>query len=244
MKSRLFTPGFVYGLVGVALCLLGPGCGVTTTHTKQGQSLFNGKDLSGWEGAPGWWQVKDGVLVCESTPEKPCKQSHYLIWKGGEPSDFEFRCQWRITGPANSGIQFRSKALPNFDTWGYQADIDAAGEYVGCLYQHERGLVAQRGEKVHFDKDGKRTVTTFAKSEELLKVIKAGDWNEYRIWAQGPIIKLWINGVLMCEVEDYQPRFALPKGVIALQMHQGPPMKVEFKELYLTDLSPSASAKR
>lgn len=206
--------------------------------------MFNGRDLSGWEGMAGWWEVKDGVLFSESTPEKPCKKSHYLIWKGGEPADFEMRCQWRITGPANSGIQFRSKALAEWDTWGYQADIDAAGEYVGCLYQHERGLVARRGEKVHFDKDGKRTATLFASADELLKVVKAGDWNEYRIWAQGPRIRLWINEVLMCEVEDEQPKFALPKGVIALQMHQGPPMKVEFRNLQIRELPPPEAVKR
>ncbi|MBE0542689.1 MAG: DUF1080 domain-containing protein [Verrucomicrobia bacterium] len=196
-------------------------------------SMFNGKDLTGWEGSPGWWTVREGVLMSESTPEKPCNQSHYLYWKGGEPADFEMRCQWRITGPANSGIQFRSEKRPNWDAWGYQADFDAAGEYVGCLYQHVRGLVAQRGEKVRIDAAGKKTITTFADSQELLKAIKPGDWNEYRILAEGPKITMWINNVLMCEVEDYEPKFALPKGIIALQMHQGPPMKVEFKDLQI-----------
>jgi len=215
----------------------------TATQTTGFKPIFNGKDLSGWMGSPGWWEVKDGILFSESTPAKPCNKSHYLVWKGGEPADFELRCQWRITGPANSGIQFRSKALDDFDTWGYQADIDAAGEYVGCLYQHERGLVARRGEKVHFDKDGKRTVTTFAKSEDLLKVVKRGEWNEYRILAHGPLIKLWINDMLMCEVEDYQPKYALPKGVIALQMHQGPPMKVEFREIQIREMPPATAGK-
>ncbi|MCW5551862.1 MAG: DUF1080 domain-containing protein [Verrucomicrobiae bacterium] len=205
----------------------------STGSTNGFVSMFNGKDLTGWEGAPGWWEVRDGVLMSESTPEKPCQQSHYLYWQGGEPGDFEMRCQWRVTGPANSGIQFRSEKRPNWDAWGYQADMDAAGEYVGCLYQHVRGLVAQRGEKVRIDAAGKKTITTFADSQELLKTIKPGQWNEYRIRAEGPKIGLWINNVLMCEVEDYEPKFALPKGIIALQMHQGPPMKVEFKDLQI-----------
>jgi len=193
--------------------------------------MFNGKDLAGWEGAPDWWEVRDGVLLAESTPERPCKRSHYLYWKGGEPADFEMRCDFRISGQANSGIQFRSQKRPNWDTWGYQADLDTAGVYTGCLYQHERGLVAQRGQKVVFDKSGQKTVTAFGNAAELLKVVKQGQWNQYRILAEGPRIALWINGVLMCEVEDHQEKYALPSGIIALQMHQGPPMKVEFKDL-------------
>jgi hypothetical protein len=193
--------------------------------------MFNGKDLTGWEGAPNWWEARDGVLVAESTPAKPCARSHYLYWKGGEPADFEMRCLWRISGEGNSGIQFRSETRPDWDTWGYQADLDGAGVYTGCLYQHVRGLVAQRGQKVSIDQTGRKTSTTFADSDELLKAVRKGDWNEYRILAQGPHIKLWINDVLMCEVEDHEPKLALTKGIIALQMHQGPPMKVEFKNL-------------
>ncbi len=193
--------------------------------------MFNGKDLTGWEGAPGWWEVRAGVLVAESTPSKPCKQSHYLYWKGGQPADFEMRCQWRLSGAANSGVQFRSETRPNWDTWGYQADLDSAGVYTGCLYQHERGLVAERGQKVVIARDGRKTVTRFGDAAELLRTVRKGDWNEYRILAQGPHLKLWLNDVLMCEVEDYEPRLALPKGIIALQMHQGPPMKAEFRNL-------------
>lgn len=231
MKQRHFK-GAV-GLIGSLVLGLTMHAAESAGSTNGFASMFNGKDLTGWEGAPGWWEVRDGVLMSESTPEKPCNQSHYLYWKGGEPGDFEMRCQWRITGPANSGVQFRSEKRPNWDTWGYQADMDAAGEYVGCLYQHVRGLVAQRGEKVRIDAAGKRTITTFADAKELLKAIKPVDWNEYRILAEGPRIALWINNVLMCEVEDYEPKFALPKGIIALQMHQGPPMKVEFKDLLI-----------
>jgi len=193
--------------------------------------MFNGKDLAGWEGAPGWWEVREGVLTAESTPEKPCKQSHYLYWKGGAPADFEMRCSWRISGQANSGIQFRSETRPNWDTWGYQADLDTAGAYTGCLYQHVRGLVAQRGQKVVIDRAGEKTITAIGDSEKLLAVVRKGDWNEYRILAAGSRIALWINGVLMCEVEDHQEKLALRKGIIALQMHQGPPMKAEFKDL-------------
>jgi len=218
-----------------ALGLMAAGAAPLTAAAADSEAdfkpMFNGKDLTGWEGAPGWWEARDGVLLSESTPARPCTRTHYLYWKGAEPADFELRCQWRMTGDANSGIQFRSETRPEWDTWGYQADMDTAGAYVGCLYQHVRGLVARRGEKVVIDKEGKRSVTTFGNFDDLLKVVKKNDWNTYRILAQGPRIALWINDVLMCEVEDYEPKFALPKGIIALQMHQGPPMKVEFKDL-------------
>ncbi|QDU58807.1 3-keto-disaccharide hydrolase [Aeoliella mucimassa] len=200
------------------------------------QELLNGQDLSGWEGQPGWWKVEEGVLVCESTPEKPCQRSHYLNWTAGEPADFELRVLYRIHGEGNSGIQFRSDRRPEFDIWGYQADLDTAGVYTGCLYQHDRGLVAGRGERVSFDKSGEKTSETFADSQALLKATEGDDWNEYRIVAQGAKIKLWINGKLMCEVEDHDPKLSTTKGLIALQMHQGPPMKIEYKSVRLRSL--------
>jgi hypothetical protein len=224
--------------VCVSVCLLSIWIAATmSTCAAEGESdaefvsMFNGKDLTGWEGSPGWWEVRDGVLVAESTPEKPCQRSHYLYWKDGEPANFEMRATYRIGGKANSGIQFRSQRRAEWDTWGYQADLDTAGEYTGCLYQHERGLVAERGQRVQIDAAGNKTITTFGDSKKLLAAVKPDDWNDYRILADGPNISLWINGQLMCQVEDHQEKFALPRGIIALQMHQGPPMKVEFKDL-------------
>ena len=209
------------------------------TATEPGfVSMFNGSDLTGWEGQPGWWSAHSGILTAESTIDKPCTRSHYLYWTGGEPADFDMRCRFRISSEGNSGIQFRSERRANWDTWGYQADMDGAGEYVGCLYQHERGLVAERGQKVRIDPEGNKTVTTFADSDELLKTVLKLDWNSYRLLANGPHISLWINDVLMCEVEDHQPRLGLRRGIIALQMHQGPPMKVEYADLRIQIKNP------
>jgi hypothetical protein len=203
-------------------------------------AMFHGSDLTGWDGSPGWWHVENGAIVAESTPEKPSDRTHYLYWQGGEPSDFEMRCRYRVTGAGgNSGIQFRSQSRPNWDTWGYQADLDTAGDYTGCLYQHERGLVAERGQKVVIDPAGQKTITRFADSAALLAVVKDNDWNEYRILARGPHIALWINGILMCEVEDHEKAFALPKGIIALQMHAGPPMRIAFKDLRIRIMKPT-----
>ena len=191
--------------------------------------MCNGKDLTGWDGMPGWWKVTDGVVWAESTPEKPAKTTHYLFWKEAEPADFEMRVSCRISGKANSGVSFRCKRLPNWNLEGYQADLDSANQYTGCFYQDGRGIVAQRGEKVHIHAAGKKTVEVFADAKELLKAIKRDGWNDYRIAAAGPRIGIWINGVLMCEVEDHDKKLSLRRGVIALQIHQGPSMKAEFK---------------
>jgi uncharacterized protein YoaH (UPF0181 family) len=241
------------GLIGALVLLTTTVAVPGATKVEEGfNSMFNGKDLSGWEGLPGAWKVVDGAIVSESTPEKPCKQAHYLMWRGGKPADFELRLDFRLEGVGgNSGIQFRSRELPNWDTTGYQADIEYGDQWTGCLFEHTRGGVAMRGEKVVIDKDGKKSVSAVAAPEKvqrlmadkasggeslslsaaLLKQVKMGEWNSYTIVARGPEITLKINDVAMCQVIDQQAGVAARDGVIALQMHPGPPMKISFKNL-------------
>ncbi len=140
----------------------------------KGTSLFNGKDLSGWEGAPGWWTVEDGALTAQSTPEKPCTECNYLVWKGGKPADFELTCDFKLSASANSGVQIRSETRPNWDTYGYQADMTGDGGLVGFVYHHKRGLIAARGEKVTITADGKKEVQKIGDAAELLKSLQAG----------------------------------------------------------------------
>ena len=196
------------------------------------QSLFNGKDLDGWDGKPGWWHVEDGALTVESTPEKPCKKCNYLIWKGGEPADFEITADFKLSEKSNSGIQIRSERRPDWDTCGYQADMTGDGGLVGFIYHHKRGLIVKRGEKAVLAADGTKTAETIAPSAELLKVFKKGDWNTYRVICQGRQVTLYVNGVLMAQVTDETPG-ADKGGIIALQMHPGPPMKIQFKNIVL-----------
>lgn len=193
-------------------------------------SMFNGKDLSGWDSKPGAWWVEDGAITSESTKEKPCKKHHYLFWKDGKPADFVLRFDYKVVG-GNSGVQFRSKRVPDYDTWGYQADIEAGTQWSGCLFQHDRGGVVMRGKRAVIAADGKRTEEEFASADELQKVIKQDDWNSYEVVAKGSHIELRINGRLMCEVDDHDEKMACHEGIIALQMHPGPPMKVQFKNL-------------
>jgi hypothetical protein len=160
------------------------------TTSDAGVSLFNGKDLTGWDGAPGWWRVEDGALTAQSTLEKPCKECNYLIWKGGQPADFELTCDFKLSVSANSGVQIRSETRPNWDTFGYQADMTGDGGLVGYVYHHQRGLIAARGEKVTIAADGKKETQKIGDSAELLKNFKKEDWNQYRILCQGPDITL------------------------------------------------------
>src|SRR6185295_13713504 len=119
------------------------------------KSIFNGKDLVGWDGSPKLWSVKDGTIVGQTTPENPIKGNTFLIWTNGTTADFELRCSFKITsqnekGFANSGIQYRSKVLDpaGWVVGGYQADFEAGKMYSGILYEEKgRGILAQRGQK-------------------------------------------------------------------------------------------------
>ncbi|MBP7949335.1 MAG: DUF1080 domain-containing protein [Verrucomicrobiales bacterium] len=203
--------------------------------------LFNGRDLTGWDGKPGWWRVEDGTITAESTPDKPCDKHNYLIWRGGEPGDFELRFEYRITG-GNSGVQIRSREVPDWDMRGYQADIEDGKQWTGALFEHERGGVALRGEKVTIAPDGHRKVERFADAAALQQHIHAQDWNAYRVVAQGPEIQLFINDVKTAHAVDRQKGRAAASGLIGLQMHPGPPMKVQFRNLRMKQLAPTAAA--
>lgn len=200
-------------------------------------AMFNGKDLSGWEGKPGGWYVEDGALTAESTKENPCEKHHYLYWTGGEPADFILRFDYKITGEGgNSGVQFRSEKRPDYDAWGYQADIETSGQWTGCLFQHDRGGVVMRGNKAKISAQGEKEESAFAAPETLQACVNANDWNAYEISAEGNHITLSINGHRMCEVHDDDATYSRKKGFIALQMHPGPPMKIQFRNLRIKEL--------
>lgn len=200
--------------------------------------IFNGKDLSGWEGEEGFWSARDGAITGETTPQHPVKHSTYLMWRGGKVADFEMRFSYRIAS-GNSGVQFRSRELENWDIAGYQADFDAPNQWTGCLYdcnaKRER-VIGPRGQKVTIDADGKRTASPIADPAELLKHVKKDGWNEYHVIARGPEVTLKINGVVMSQVIDHEQGVAHQSGILAIQLHGGPPMKVQVKNLRLKHL--------
>jgi hypothetical protein len=198
--------------------------------------IFDGKTLEGWK-APDMscWSVENGAITARSTEQHPVTANQFLAWQLGELDDFELKLKYRITGTneANSGIQIRSQIAPDGHAVGYQADIDLAGNWAGALYdEHRRGMLAQRGQKAVIDADGKITHTAIGDAAALLTNIKKDDWNEYHIVARACHIILSINGKVTAEVFDSikQCDFA---GKLALQLHAGPPMSVQFKDIRL-----------
>jgi hypothetical protein len=201
-------------------------------------SLFNGKDLSGWRGDMTRWSVQDGAITGKTTPDNLLKYNTFLIWEGGQPADFELRFKYRIVG-GNSGVQYRSRVIDEdkFVVSGYQGDIDSSPRYSGMLYEEKaRAIMAERGQKVEVAADGKKQVTPLGDKDELQKKIRNEDWNDYTIIAKGNHIQHFINGELMSEVIDNQADKAAKSGVIALQVHQGPPMTVQYKDMRIKEL--------
>ena len=194
--------------------------------------IFNGRDLSGWSQQDGYFSVRDGVIVGESTAAHLCKPNHHLVYTAEELSDFELRAEFRLSKGSNSGIQLRCAAQFIGDN-GYQADMNGGGNYVGFLYHPRQHLIGERGADVVIDAAGKKQVTRFADGKELQKLFRTEQWNDIRVKVEGRKITVWINGVRTTSVEDPRQEFFPAKGHIALQLHQGPPMTVEFRNLRL-----------
>jgi len=200
--------------------------------------IFDGKSLAGWEGKPEFWRVEDGAIVGETTAENPTKGNTFLIWRQGEVDDFELKLAFRLRNH-NSGIQYRSRDLGNAVVGGYQADIaESTQPFCGILYEEKgRGILARRGQRVTVTASGeKEPGEPIGTPEELGKAIKAGDWNDYLIVARGNRLQHFINGQLMSETVDDQVEKRAMQGILALQLHAGPPMKVEFKDIQLKRL--------
>jgi hypothetical protein len=198
--------------------------------------MFDGKSLKGWKGGGGFWLAKDGILQAQSSLDKVCKQQCHFIWTGGQPGDFEMRCEFKLSPEANSGIQIRTRDQ-EFGDSGYQADMNGGGNYVGYLYHPKQHLVGERGAKVTIAADGKKSVERFADAKELGdKVFKKDDWNEYAIIAKGPTVTLSVNGMKTCELTDNRPDMMPKNGFITLQMHPGPPMKIQYRNMRIKEL--------
>ena len=214
------------------------------------KSLFNGKDLTGWAGRPNHWSVEDGAITGTTTTENPAKGNNFLIAKAGDDNlmvdDFEIRFSYKFTGNwGNSGLQYRSKDRGNFVVNGYQADMEVGTSYSGILYEEGgRGILAERGQKVTIkedpDKPGKHKIevtgSTGKTSAEIQAAIKKNDWNDYVVIAKGNHLQHFINGIQTVDVIDEQESKAAKSGILALQIHQGSPMKIQFKNIRIKPL--------
>ncbi len=200
--------------------------------------IFNGKNLDGWKGDRGLWRVEDGMIVGKTTADAPLKSNTFLIWSEGEPADFELRFQYRIVSEsANSGVQVRSQVLDGGVVAGYQPDIATVDWITGILYEEKgRGILARRGQRIRIDSQGEKHVERFAEEADLFQHIAPHDaWTDYQVTAKGNTLRTKINGALMHELIDESDK-ARSSGVIAFQLHTGPPMEIHFRDIKLKTL--------
>jgi hypothetical protein len=184
--------------------------------------IFNGTNLDGWEGDPELWHVDGGAIV-GATEGKKLGANSFLATKKNY-KNFILKAKFKLRNH-NSGIQFRSKLHDNFVVKGYQADI-ADNKFMGILYEEGgRGILV----------DVTPAFTAKVTPEEVAKHIHVGDWNEYVITADHGHITQAINGLTTVDYTETSDKGAT-EGVIALQLHAGPPMQVEFKDVEIAEL--------
>jgi hypothetical protein len=214
------------------------------------EQIFDGVSLKNWDGDPAFWRAENGMLVGQSTDANMVKENTFIIWRGGEPADFELKLDYRMSA-TNSGIQFRSTHLPQgtktgsrgtqeiAGKWvlkGYQADIDFANQYTGMIYEERgRGFLMQRGQAVYIGPDAKpKAIGDLERTADELKgLIKPGDWNTVHLIARGNTLINIINGHVTAILVDDDVKGRALKGLLGFQIHVGPPMKIEFKNIYL-----------
>ncbi len=221
---------FALGLITSLLCTA---YALPTIHGAEFESLFNGRDLTGWQGLDGLWTVQDGAIVGETIADKPITGNTFLIWQGGDVSDFEFVATVRFKG-TNSGVQYRSSMVdePQLALSGYQLDLHPDKNFYGMLYGEKydgRGKIATRGQQLEIDPAGVVMTTGNVGNGDTFT---DWEWNRIRIVAVGSRLIHQVNGVTTIDVIDHH-QTALAKGLLGLQLHKGKPMRVEFKDLQL-----------
>lgn len=201
--------------------------------------IFDGT-LKDWDGDPVYWKAVDGVLTGEVRPDTLLKRNSFIVWRGGEVGDFELKLEYRVSPEGNSGVNYRSIEVPDLK-WameGYQDDIDGRDQWSGQNYE-ERGrtFLAYRGQSVVLRPDAKpEVVKELGDRAELQKKVVKDGWNQVRIVAKGNLLQHFTNGTLMAEVRDEDPDKRRLSGLLGVQVHVGPPMKIEFREIFLKRL--------
>lgn len=212
------------------------------------QPIFDGRTLAGWSGNPQYWRVEAGALVGEITAETVIKSNTFIIWQGAQPADFELKLEYRITADGNSGINYRSRVVPDpvtkdnaFAMRGYQLDLDGKNRYTGNNYEEKgRLFLALRGQmtrvvggrppillsQVSLPADAGRAVTS--------------DWTSVHLVARGPVLIHSINGQVMSVVMDDDATNRAAAGSLGVQVHVGPPMKVEYRNIRLKTFDSAA----
>jgi hypothetical protein len=219
-------------------------CAILWAAEPDFEPIFDGRSLDGWLGQDmSYWSVDDGAITGTITQQHAPPMNQYLVWQRELVDDFELKLDFRLTGSStrdtNGGFQFRSRRLPNGDVAGYQVDNNFGQPWKVRLYdEFGRHDLALEGQRSVFAADGTRRV------EPLNLAPGAGDfrldaWHEYHLVARGPLLALSVNGRLVAETMDHDPQQYEPVGVLAMQLHTGPPMKAQFRNVRLKRLQPA-----
>jgi hypothetical protein len=224
---------------------------------SQFKSIFNGENLTDWQGDAVYWRVENGLLVGEVTPETLLKRNSFIIYKKEQPENFELKLEYRISELGNSGVNYRSEIIDDipFALKGYQCDIDGRNRYTGQNYEErKRTTLAYMGEKVNIPlmPDSipitnirknvlkncwqTRTVTETKAKSELKSKVKSNDWNAVHLIVKDNKMQHFINGILFSEVTDLDEINKSKKGYLGVQVHVGPPMKIEYRNIMLKNL--------
>ena len=217
--------------------------------------IFDGATLTNWKGDTTYWRVENGNIVGEITPETILQANTFLIYGGAEPGDFELKAEFKISENGNSGINYRSEQLDTipFALRGYQADIDGKNRYTGQNYEErKRTTLAYRGEKAEISSQpnpsaegslranvqknawqSRTILQSLGHIDSLKTKIKKGDWNEAHLIIRANRMQHYINGILMSDVIDNDSINRKSSGKLGFQVHVGPPMKVEYRNVRL-----------
>jgi hypothetical protein len=220
----------------LALCLVARGGTAVAADPPPGfEAVFNGRDLAGWEGSPAYWSVEDGCLT--GNADGTLKYNRFIVWRGGTLKNFELRVRVKVSPGGNSGLQYRGTERPDLGesvVTGYQCDVVARRpDYNGMLYE-ERGrrILAHTGERVVIDTDGQPWVV----GQFPLRDFAAGEWHDYRVLAESNHYRHWIDGHPTVDVIDLDAKGRALSGVLAVQVHVGPPMKIQYRDVFLKRL--------
>lgn len=208
----------------------------SAAHAQDGfMPIFNGKDLSGWDGNPELWSVEDGCITGRTTGPEQLAYNQFLIWRGGVVKNFELRAKVKQQGN-NTGIQYRSHERPQAGKWsigGYQCDIHPARPNNAMVYEEGgRGIIVQNGQGVVIDPEGKRWLA----SEHDMVEVKVDEWHEYTVIAQGNHLVHKIDGKVTIDLLDFELAKRSLEGLVAFQIHRGPAMVVQIKDVMLKEL--------
>lgn len=220
------------------------------------QSLFNGSDLSGWEGDEKFWRVEDGVLVGQTTDEIKTPKNTFLVYTGRPFADFELRFSYRVEG-GNSGVQYRSELLDQWVVKGLQADFEdkihqGQDNYSGMFFEENgRMFLAQRGEVVIVRNNPQNAlkpllekVASLGDEKSLEANIHRDQWNQYSVIARGNVFIHAINGRVMSIGIDEDTQSFKSQGLIAWQLHAGPPLKIQLKDIRIRSMEPATQTEK